>query len=141
MFSFVAGRGACAWGFTIKLVVFGFFQKTASFSVSGARPWHSRVMFLREAFAQLCVQFRGWAWRVRLGLYDHARFLCRALAAKMPGVLAGALLQRLALERRGWGCGHRSPQSHTILTWDADPPSQVDFACVPPGTLRLSVIG
>ena len=33
------------------------------------------------------------------------KILCRALAAKVPGVLAGALLQSLALERRGWGCG------------------------------------
>ena len=60
---------------------------------------------LREAAAQLCVQFRGCAWCVRCGIYDRARFLCRALAAKVPGVLAGALLQSLALERRGWGCG------------------------------------
>ena len=30
---------------------------------------------LREAFAQLCVQFRGCAWCVRWGIYDHARFL------------------------------------------------------------------
>ena len=82
-----------------------FFQKTASFSVSGARRRNPGVTFLRKAFAQLCVQFRGCAWCVRGVNYDPARFLCRALAAMVPGVLAGALLQRLALEGRGWGCG------------------------------------
>ena len=62
------------------------------------------ITFARS-FRQLCVQFRGCAWCVRWGIYDPARFLCRALAAKVPGVLTGALLQRLALERRGWRCG------------------------------------
>ena len=85
--------------------MFPFFQKTASFYVSGARRWNPGKPILRKAAAQLCVQFRGCAWCVRWGIYDHACFLCRALAAKVPGVLAGALLQRLALERRGWGCG------------------------------------
>ena len=60
---------------------------------------------MREGVAQLCVQFGGLAWCVRWGVFDHARFLCGAPAAKVPGRLVDTLLHRLAVERCGWGCG------------------------------------
>ena len=66
-----------------------------------------------------------------------------ALAAKVPGVLAGALLQGLALQRRGWGCGvGTAVRIHVpVLIWDAEPSFKVVFACVQLKTLRVSVIG
>lgn len=35
----------------------------------------------------------------------NARCLCGALVAKVLGMLVDTLLQRPAVERRGWGCG------------------------------------
>ena len=64
-----------------------------------------RALFWRKAFAELCVRFCGWARCVRRGVFDHARFLCGALAAQVPGTLVDMLLQGFPAERRGWGCG------------------------------------
>ena len=64
-----------------------------------------RGLFLRGAFAELCVRFCGWAWCVRRGVFDHAQFLRGALAAQVLGRLVDTLLQGLPAERRGWGCG------------------------------------
>ena len=67
--------------------------------------WRGDWRKLRNASADLCLRFGGWAWRVRFGLRDHSRFSCGALAAESLGTLLGALLLRLAVERRGWGRG------------------------------------
>ena len=64
-----------------------------------------RGLFLRNAFAKLCVRFCGWAWSVRWGVFDPARFLRGALAARRPGTLVGTLLQGRPAERCGCGCG------------------------------------
>ena len=67
--------------------------------------WICDCRKLRDASAELWFRFWGWAWHARFGLSNHARFSCGALAAKALGMLVGTLLLRLAVERRGWGCG------------------------------------
>ena len=67
--------------------------------------WRGDWRKLRDASADLWVRFGGWARCARFGLRDHARFSCGALPAKALGTLMGAVLLRLAVERRGWGCG------------------------------------